>query len=66
MPRFKVLIRETYMMEHEAATPAEAGEMAMECMNDHPDQHVLMQEMQMVPMDDDAEGFEMPKGFVKH
>jgi hypothetical protein len=66
MPRFKVLIRETYMMEHEAETPAEAGEMAMECMNDHPDQHILMQEMQMMPVDDDAKDFDMPKGFVKH
>jgi len=66
MAKFKVLIRETYLMEHEAETPAEAGEMAMECMNDHPDRHVLMQEMQMLPVDDDASEFDMPKGFVKH
>lgn len=39
------------MMEHEAESPAEAGEMAMACMNDHPDQHILMQEMQFLPAD---------------
>lgn len=55
MPRYRVVIRETYVMEHETATPAEAGEKAMECMNDHPDEHVLMQEMQMIPLDDDEE-----------
>jgi len=49
MAKYKVLVRETYMMEHEAETPAEAGELAMQCMNDHPDQHILMQEMQFLP-----------------
>jgi len=54
MPKYKVLVRETYMMEHEAETPAEAGEKAMACMNDHPDQHILMQEMQFVPVDEEG------------
>jgi len=58
MAKYKVLVRETYMMEHEAETPAEAGEMAMACMNDHPDQHILMQEMQFLP----AEKQEAPWG----
>lgn len=66
MPKFKVLIRETYLMEHEAETPAEAGEMAMDCMNDHPDEHILMQEMQMLPVGEDDEKFEFPTGLVKH
>jgi hypothetical protein len=50
------------MMEHEAESPAEAGEMAMECMNDHPDLHILMQEMQFLPADKEAQGpwTEMP------
>lgn len=55
MPRYRVIIRETYVMEHQTDTPAEAGEKAMECMNDHPDEHILMQEMQMIPMADDEE-----------
>jgi len=54
MKKYKVLVRETYMMEHEAETPAEAGEKAMACMNDHPDQHILMQEMQFVPVDEEG------------
>jgi hypothetical protein len=59
MPKYRVLVRETYMMEHEAETPAEAGEKAMACMNDHPDQHILMQEMQFVPAQE--EGMEWAK-----
>jgi hypothetical protein len=55
MAKFRVVIRETYTMIHEADTPAQAGEKAMECMNDHPDQHILMQEMQFIPYDDDDE-----------
>jgi hypothetical protein len=43
------------MMIHEADTPAQAGEKAMECMNDHPDQHILMQEMQFIPYEEDDE-----------
>ena len=62
MTKYRVLVRETYMMEHEAESPAEAGEMAMECMNDHPDLHILMQEMQFLPADKEAQGpwTEMP------
>lgn len=62
MAKYKVLVRETYMMEHEAETPAEAGEMAMQCMNDHPDQHILIQEMQFLPADKVPQGpwTEMP------
>jgi len=41
------------MMIHEADTPAQAGEKAMECMNDHPDHHILMQEMQFIPYEED-------------
>jgi len=55
MPKYRVLVRETYMMEHEAETPAEAGEKAMACMNDHPDQHILMQEMQFLPAKEEEE-----------
>ena len=62
MAKYKVLVRETYMMEHEAETPAQAGEMAMECMNDHPDQHILMQEMQFVPVDEEMDKWD---GFLK-
>ena len=60
MAKFKVMVRETYLMTHEAETPAEAGEKALACMNDHPDQHILMQEMQMIPIDEDAEWEEFP------
>jgi len=62
MAKYKVLVRETYMMEHEAETPAQAGEMAMECMNDHPDQHILMQEMQFVPVEEEMDKWD---GFLK-
>ena len=55
MAKFRVIVRETYMMIHEADTPAQAGEKAMECMNDHPDQHILMQEMQFIPYEEDDE-----------
>ena len=55
MAKFRVLIRETYAMVHEAETPAQAGEKAMECMNDHPDQHIVMQEIQFYPVDDEEE-----------
>jgi hypothetical protein len=55
MAKFRVIVRETYMMIHEADTPAQAGEKAMECMNDHPDQHILMQEMQFIPYEEDEE-----------
>jgi len=55
MRKFRVLVRETYSMVHEAETPAEAGEKAMACMNEHPDQHVLMQEMQFLELTDDDE-----------
>ena len=68
MTKYRVLVRETYMMEHEAESPAEAGEMAMECMNDHPDQHILMQEMQFVPVDDseDSEWEDVPQSREMH
>ena len=55
MAKFRVIVRETYMMIHEADTPAQAGEKAMECMNDHPDQHILMQEMQFIPYEEEEE-----------
>jgi len=55
MAKFRVIVRETYMMIHEADTPALAGEKALECMNDHPDQHILMQEMQFIPYEVDEE-----------
>ena len=55
MAKFRVIVRETYMMIHEADTPAQAGEKAMECMNDHPDEHILMQEMQFIPYEEDDE-----------
>lgn len=65
MAKFRVMVRETYMMLHEAETPAEAGEKAMACMNDHPDQHVVMQEMQFLPYEDEEdvewEGFHQSK-----
>ena len=53
MAKFRVIVRETYSMVHEAETPAEAGEKAMACMNDHPDHHVLIQEMQFLELTDD-------------
>jgi len=55
MAKFRVIVRETYMMIHEADTPAQAGEKAMECMNEHPDQHILMQEMQFIPYEEEEE-----------
>jgi hypothetical protein len=55
MAKFRVMVRETYMMVHEADTPAQAGEKALECMNEHPDEHILMQEMQFLPCDDEEE-----------
>ena len=67
MKKYKVLVRETYMMEHEAETPAEAGEKAMACMNDHPDQHILMQEMQFVPaQEEDTEWAKFPQSKEMH
>ena len=67
MAKYKVLVRETYMMEHEAETPAQAGEMAMECMNDHPDQHILMQEMQFVPaQEEDMQWAKFPQSKEMH
>ena len=63
MAKFRVMVRETYLMVHEAETPAEAGEIAMACMNDHPDQHIFMQEMQFLPVDDDEEEDEKWEGF---
>ena len=58
MAKFRVIVRETYMMIHEADTPALAGEKALECMNDHPDQHILMQEMQFIPIDEEEPEWE--------
>jgi hypothetical protein len=58
MAKFRVIVRETYMMIHEADTPAQAGEKAMECMNEHPDQHILMQEMQFIPIDEEEPEWE--------
>lgn len=55
MKTFKVLVRETYMMTHEAETPAQAGEKAMACMNEHPDEHILMQEMQFLEVENEDE-----------
>ena len=55
MAKFRVMVRETYMMVHEADTPAQAGEKALECMNEHPDEHILMQEMQFLPYEDEEE-----------
>jgi len=45
-------------MTYEADTPAQAGEKAMECMNEHPDQHILMQEMQFIPIDEEEPEWE--------
>ena len=64
MAKFRVLVRETYAMVHEAETPAEAGEKAMACMNDHPDQHIIMQEIQFHPYEEEEtewEGFHQSK-----
>ena len=55
MAKFRVVVRETYVMTHEAKSPAEAGEKAMACMNDHPDHHIFMQEMQFMPVDEEEE-----------
>jgi len=67
MAKYKVLVRETYMMEHEAETPAEAGELAMQCMSDHPDQHILIQEMQFLPADEkEAPWGEFPQSKEMH
>jgi hypothetical protein len=52
------MVRETYVMTYEADTPAQAGEKAMECMNEHPDQHILMQEMQFIPIDEEEPEWE--------
>jgi len=52
------MVRETYVMTYEADTPAQAGEKAMECMNEHPDQHILMQEMQFIPIDEEEPKWE--------
>jgi hypothetical protein len=68
MAKFRVMVRETYIMTHEAESPAQAGEKAMECMNDHPDQHIFMQEMQFVPIDDseDSEWEDVPQSKEMH
>lgn len=67
MPRYRILIRETYVMVHEADTPAEAGEKAMSCMNDHPDHHIYAQEMQFLPIDDEEEEWEsVPQSSATH
>jgi|TARA_E500000318_G_C3416626_1_gene155659 hypothetical protein len=67
MAKFRVMVRETYVMTYEADTPAQAGEKAMECMNEHPDQHILMQEMQFVPIEDDEkEWAEIPISTKMH
>ena len=55
MAKYRVMVRETYMMVHETDTPAVAAEKAMECMSDHPDQHLFAQEVQIIPMDDEEE-----------
>jgi hypothetical protein len=55
------MVRETYVMTYEADTPAQAGEKAMECMNEHPDQHILMQEMQFIPIEEEPEWEESPQ-----
>ena len=60
MAKYRVMVRETYMMIHETDTPAVAAEKAMECMSDHPDQHLFAQEVQIIPMDDDEEWEEIP------
>lgn len=61
MAKFRVMVRETYVMTYEADTPAQAGEKAMECMNEHPDQHILMQEMQFIPIEEEPEWEESPQ-----
>ena len=67
MAKFRVMVRETYVMTHEAETPAEAGEKAMACMNDHPDQHIMVQEMHFAPIEDDEkEWAEIPKSTNMH
>tara|TARA_E500000318_G_scaffold68096_1_gene62903 strand:+ start:573 stop:737 length:165 start_codon:yes stop_codon:yes gene_type:complete len=48
------------MMVHETDTPAVAAEKSMECMSDHPDQHLFAQEVQIIPMDDDEEWEAIP------
>lgn len=61
MAKYRVMVRETYMMVHETDTPAVAAEKAMECMSDHPDQHLFAQEVQIIPMDDEEEETEWGK-----
>ena len=61
MAKYRVMVRETYMMVHETDTPAVAAEKAMECMSDHPDQHLFAQEVQIMPMDDEEEKTEWEK-----
>jgi hypothetical protein len=56
MPKYRILVRETYVMTHEAETPADAGRLALKCMYDHRDSHVVMQEVRLLP--DDEEDFE--------
>ena len=55
MAKFRVMVRETYVMVHDTETPAEAAEKAMGCMEDHSDQHIFAQEVQIIPIEDDEE-----------
>ena len=55
MAKFRVMVRETYVMVHDTDTPAVAAEKSMECMSDHPDQHLFAQEVQIIPIEDDEE-----------
>lgn len=67
MAKYRVMVRETYMMVHETDTPAVAAEKAMECMSDHPDQHLFAQEVQIIPIDEEETEWEkLPQSKEMH
>ena len=66
MAKFRIIVRETYMMAHEAETPADAGRLALKCINDHRDNHLVMQEVRLLPDEEDFEWEDYPQSNEMH